>query len=147
MKRDDAPPFFSTGPAGALYAAHLEHGTKTGVRERIEELWARYRPYCPDAHFLSDARKHFVQRTWEMYLACALMDVGFELSRPPPKGPDILTTLDGSRLWIEAVAPTAGDGPDAVPGREKRGRMVGRVWSGSPPSDESLILRCASALT
>ena len=40
-----------------------------------------------------------------------------------------------------------GPGPDAVPGRGKRGRMVGRVWSGSPPSDESLILRCASTLT
>jgi hypothetical protein len=147
MKRDDPPAFFSSGPAGSLYAAHLEHGNKTGVRQRIEDLWARYHPYCPDSHFLTDARKHFVQRTWEMYFACALLDAGFELERPPPKGPDILTTVDGSKLWIEAVAPTVGEGPDAVPGREKRGRMVGRVWSGSPPSDESLILRCASALT
>ncbi len=103
--------------------------------------------YCPDPHFLSDAREHFVQRTWEMYLACALLDAGFALERPPPKGPDILTTVDGTKLWIEAVAPTAGEGPDAVPAPEKRGRMVGRVWSGSPLSDESLILRCASALT
>src|SRR5690242_5810593 len=85
------PPFFSSGAAGELYTAHLEHGTKTGVRQRIEELWARYSPYCPDTHFLSDARVHFVQRTWEMYLACALMDAGFGLERPPPKGPDILT--------------------------------------------------------
>lgn len=147
MKGSHHPIFFSSGPAGKLYAAHLEHGNKTGVRQRIEDLWERYSPYCPDPHFLSDAREHFVQRTWEMYLACALLDVGFCLEKPPPKGPDILTTVDGARLWIEAVAPTPGDGPDAVPGREKRGHMVGRIWSGSPPSDESLILRCASALT
>jgi hypothetical protein len=77
------PPFFSSGPAAALYTAHLEHGTKTGVRQRIEDLWARYYPYCPDPHFLSDAREHFVQRTWEMYLACALLDAGFGLEKSP----------------------------------------------------------------
>lgn len=38
MKVDEVHPFFSPGPAGSLYAAHLEHGSKSGVRQRIEDL-------------------------------------------------------------------------------------------------------------
>jgi CheY-like chemotaxis protein len=35
-----------SSPTGqrVLYKAHLEHGTKTGVRQRIETLWERCRP-------------------------------------------------------------------------------------------------------
>lgn len=109
-------------------------------------MWRRYEPYCPDAHFLSDARSHFVARTWEMYIACTLLDAGFKLDRPPETGPDIATWVDGRRLWIEAVAPASGAGADAVPGRDGRGSKQGNVWLGHMPSEDSLILRCASVL-
>lgn len=109
-------------------------------------MWLRYEPYCPDAHFLSDARCNFFERWWEMYVACTLLDAGFKLERPPPKGPDILTRVNGTRLWIEAVAPGAGKGADAVPDRDRRGSRRASGWIGHAPSQESLILRCASVL-
>lgn len=117
------------------------------LRERIEEMWRRYEPYCPDKHFRSHARVNFIARTWELYIGCTLLEAGFKLERPPAKGPDIATWVNGTRLWIEAVAPDSGSGADAVPGRDRRGRQQGSIWHGHPPREESLILRCTSALS
>ena len=36
-------------------------------RDFVEDLWERYQP-SQDRHFLNDARQHFLQRFWEMYL-------------------------------------------------------------------------------
>src|SRR4051812_43437742 len=69
-----------------IYVSHRDHDSKAKVRARIERMWAKYGPYCPDTHYLTDARAHFVARTWEMYLACAMLDAGLKLARPPAKG-------------------------------------------------------------
>jgi hypothetical protein len=140
--------FFSGGLApDPLYNGCREHSNKQSVRRRLERMWAAYEPFCPDAHFLSDARSHFVARTWELYLAASLMRRGFKLSRPPAKGPDLLTTIGDRRVWIEAVAPTSGDGSDRVPTRDERGFKRGNIWQGHPPAEEALILRCATAIS
>lgn len=140
--------FFSGGPApDPLYDACRQHWNKIPVRRRLERMWAAYAPFCPDAHFLSDARSHFVARTWELYLAASLLRRGFKLSRPPAKGPDLLATIGNRRVWIEAVAPTSGDGNDRVPTRDERGFKRGNIWQGHPPKEDALILRCASAIS
>ncbi len=81
-----------------------------------------------------------------MYFACALLESGFKLKKPPSNGPDLLLAVDAAKLWIEAVAPGPGNGPDAVPGRDKRGYSIDGIWCGHPPPEESLILRCVGAL-
>lgn len=142
------PAFFSAGEATDRHYIALRDEPDSELRARIEEMWRQYEPYCPDAHahFLADARCNFVARTWEMYVACTLLNAGFSLSRPPAKGPDIMTSANGTRLWIEAVAPDSGSGADAVPDRDRRGRRKGNQWFGRGPSEESLILRCTNGL-
>lgn len=78
----------------------------------IEEMWSEYKQYA-DKHFLSESRKNFKQRIWEMYLTCSLIAKGFSITSAD-KGPDILISKEGVVIWIEAVAPKAGTGNDAV---------------------------------
>lgn len=81
-------------------------------KEFIEEMWSQYQPYA-DRHFLLESRKNFKQRIWEMYLACSLIAKGFSITSDD-KGPDIRISKEGVVIWIEAVAPKAGTGNDAV---------------------------------
>jgi hypothetical protein len=84
-----------------------------------------------------------------MYLACLLLDGGHELRRTKPKGPDLC--IEGeSPVWIEAIAVEPGASEDRVKTQEERrdtntSQMEG-VWIGDLPSEESLILRCTSAM-
>lgn len=118
-------------------------------REYIEELWIRYAPYCPDAHFEREIREQFHQRTWEMYLACSLLDSGHKLRKTRSYGPDLCVEGDVP-IWIEAVAVEPGDTADRVKNEEERRDtsipQEKGVWIGEPPSEESLILRCTNAM-
>jgi hypothetical protein len=63
------------------------------------------------------ATKDFCSVWWELYLAYALDNVGIPLvtraiRTHPEEGPDLLT--ENPRIWVEAVAPKSGDGPDAL---------------------------------
>jgi hypothetical protein len=144
--------FFGPGHAtDPLYTACRDTKWNPGYPELVEQLWVKFEPYCPDAHFLEEARSHFLERTWEMYLACVLLERGYELVRPRPKGPDICIIDGSSRIWVEAVAVGSGVGADHVLPRETRGRFRQTrpgvtSWAGPPPSDDSLILRYMSAL-
>ena len=111
----------------ALSSHGKDDETKRDVRARVECMWRTYRQYCPDEHFLMDARTHFVAHTWEMYLATALLKGGVRLRKPPRKGPDILIDVAPRRIWIEAIAMEPGDGDDAVPGRDRRGSADART--------------------
>ena len=104
---DDADP--DSAYDAVRTAPHLQH-----ARVLIESLWEKFRPLS-DAHFQSDALKHFHQRFWEMYLACALIDNGIDLKRHGGAGPDFYFEKNNKRVWVEAVAPTRGEGPDRVP--------------------------------
>ncbi len=109
-------PFFSSGGASdPLYRTYRDSEWHEDVRARIEELWTHYAPLCGDPeHFLSDARAHFAQRTWELLLAGVLRNAGVPLLPVPPDGPDALVEMDSKRIWIEATAPTKGSGADKV---------------------------------
>jgi len=80
----------------------------------VERLWRTYAHYA-DRHFRQDARKHFLQRYWEMYLTVALLDAGFKPIKLSDEGPEFFIQIAGRRFWIEAIAPGAGEGPDKVP--------------------------------
>ena len=82
-----------------------------------EYLWPLYR-HLADPNFRTDARNHFNQRFWEMYLACTLIVRGFELHRLGSEGPEFYFIFGGRRVWVEAVAPGPGTGPDRVPETE-----------------------------
>ena len=107
------------------------------ARTFTQQLWQKYR-HLADTHFLSDARNHFNERFWEMYLGCTLIDKGFDVRRVGNVGPEFYVNLEGRRVWVEAVAPGPGTGADHVTVPE-RGEM------GTVPSDK-IVLRYTSAL-
>ncbi len=85
------------------------------VRDYFEAEWERASPFVSNAdQFLVDVRTQFNARTWELRVACALMDAGHALACPPREGaPDVL--VDGQpRVWVEARAATPGEGDDAA---------------------------------
>lgn len=126
-----------------------DEGLYRNIRQSIEVLWERYQPFCPDNHFEIEIRSQFHQRTWEMYLACVLLDNGHQLRRANPEGPDLCIEGD-PRVWIEAIVVEPGDNADRVKTQEERRDtnipQIEGSWIGEPPSEESLILRCTSAM-
>jgi|SRR6267142_1351863 len=107
------------------------------AREFVESLWTRYRGYH-DPHFLEDARNHFIERLWEMYLAVTLLERGFQLIRYGTEGPEFYFLHDGRKVWTEAVAPGPGRGRDRV-AREPIGQAF------TVPT-EAILLRFTNAL-
>ena len=105
-------------------------------KEFIEEMWSQYQPYA-DRHFLSESRKNFKQRIWEIYLTCSLIAKGFSITSDD-KGPDIRISKEEVDIWIEAVAPKAGKGNDVV--TKLQDRTTRRV------PDDQIKLRYRSAI-
>ena len=108
------------------------------ARERCEDLWRCYESFA-DPHFLDEFPRHFHQRWFEMWLSVYFLRHGLHVECPYP-GPDIGVRLDGRRIWIEVVCPTAGEEgkPDSVP-RLQEGRV------GNVPID-AFALRVLNAL-
>ncbi len=89
------------------------------ARNFVEAMWKQYAPYA-EPGFLSNARKHLHQRTWEMYLACVFLQHGLEIQKKTrAKGPDIQLLNHGRTIWIEATTRTSGTEKDAVPPLEE----------------------------
>ena len=108
--------FFAPGDAPSLAYNNirdLTHGPVPEARRFIEELWARYQG-LEDPHFLQDARTHFLERFWEMYLGVSLMERGLKPTRSGDAGPEFWCEHDGQKIWVEAVAPGPGTGADRV---------------------------------
>jgi len=110
-------------------------------RQIAENLWAKYHPYA-DRHFLVEIRKDFDARFWEMYLACTLLDNGYKISSAD-RGPDIKVNHSEKTVWIEAIAPTAGDpsSPDSVPDNRMR---PGHVVAREVPDRQIIFRYCAA---
>lgn len=88
-----------------------------GLKNYVESLWEIYRPHA-DRNFRSDACNHFQSRFWEMYLGVTFIEHGFKICNDKSTGPEFYLENGDRRIWIEAVAPGAGGGPDAVPAQE-----------------------------
>jgi hypothetical protein len=131
---------------------------KKAAKEFVENLWAIYQPYA-DNNFPDQIQRSFHARFWEMYLTCTLLEQRFKLNCPKP-GPDILISGD-RKIWIEAIAPTAGDPskPDSVPevkfinlnfdsGSTTKNAELDQFMNsrGQRVPDEQIILRYRSAI-
>lgn len=106
----------------------------------IEHMWSLYEPYA-DKNFLQKARKNFHSRFWEMYLGYSLINKKLPLTLYDNRkgGPDLLISSGKLKIWLEAVAPTAGGGANVVPEIE-----IG-VGSRAVP-DEKIKLRYRSVI-
>ena len=98
--------------------ARLRDWTDPASEERralFEALWAEYVPFAPK-NYLKNLQIAFHQRWWEMYLTVALVRLGFAVQpNPADVFPDVHLVVDGARVFVEAVAPTAGTRSDRVP--------------------------------
>lgn len=123
----------------ALFRALASEARLASYRDYVEGLWTVFRPFA-DPSFATDIVHQFHPRFWEMYLACALIDLGFSLMpRSTLAGPDLGVHLSGRRLWIEAAAPGHGEGPDAVPELVEHDMFV-------PLPEAQVILRFTAAI-
>ena len=110
-----APGFFIDGEASDLaYVTIRDDPRGIGCKAFVESLWTRFCTHA-DSHFREDARNHFHQRFWEMYLGVTLLDRGIMISKHGEDGPEFFAKIHGQRVWFEAVAPSGGTGPDQVP--------------------------------
>jgi hypothetical protein len=101
-----------------IYRKSLESSNPHTLRARL--LFERMQETC--GQFLGSeprdrATKNFYPTWWELYLAYALHNAGVPLITRsdrihPEEGPDLLAATP--RVWVEAVMPESGDGPDAL---------------------------------
>lgn|SRR3989338_10096930 len=115
---------------------YIASGSIKARRNKFNALYQQYYPYA-DRHFLSEIKRKFHQRTWEMYLGCVLLNTNIGFSSKN-KGPDILIEYNGKKIWIECIACEKGDGIDRVPHM-----IYGKVQD--IPENE-MLLRIAAAL-
>jgi hypothetical protein len=140
------PPLFTPGDAESRAYTNLRDlddvAPARAGKAFCEQLWQTYHPWA-DPHFLTEIRRDFDARFWEMYLTCALREHaaahGYQVECPKP-GPDVLIESDRRRIWVEAIVVTDGDpaNPNApVEGnRDEPGRIP----------DERILLRYANAI-
>jgi hypothetical protein len=128
------------------YNVIRDHGNRSYLlraRKLTESLWERYERHA-DENFLTAIQLDFQARFWEMYLACTMEELGFVIECHKP-GPDIFLTHNGTRVWIEAVAPSGGEKghPDRVP-QYQTGSLGEDAGAGTP--DKQIVLRYRSAI-
>jgi hypothetical protein len=132
--------FFSSGDCrdpGYQHVRDLPHWKDE--KEFTESLWQRYQGN-EDEHFLREAKDNFLPRFWEMYLAVTFIERGFRISRDGNAGPEFCFTSSLQKIWVEAVAPRPGIGPDSVP------ELVMGSEEASKVPTEKILLRYANAL-
>ncbi|MDB5188057.1 MAG: hypothetical protein JWO50_577 [Candidatus Kaiserbacteria bacterium] len=121
------------------YLVQGAYGLRRHTKEWMESMWTLYEPYA-DPHFLKEFKRHFTQRSWELYLGVTLLNHGFKLGEHKSAGADFdVQDVNGERImWIEAIAVNPGDGADRVP--DHAYEVVRSI-----PVDE-MLLRVAAAL-
>jgi hypothetical protein len=131
--------FFQSGQvADAAYLNIRDNPYFSETKIYLEDLWSRYQ-HLADRHFLTDAPNHFHQRFWEMYLGCALLKRGFQLTRVSSEGLEYYFTVNGRKIWVEAVAPGPGEGNARVPEYQATDEM-------SEVPVEKILLRITSVI-
>lgn len=104
-------------PSNCQYSNLRDNAKYLAIKCWLESLWARYEPLCGDSEsFIRNFGDDYVGLSWEMFMACHLLDSGKILERPLPMGPDIKLRTSSGVIWVEATAPRPGIGPDgAIP--------------------------------
>lgn len=109
--------FYSNVHGSYLYKAIRDNEDNEILRNRLNNLWRRYKPYA-DHDFVKKFSIEVYQRFWEMLLGCKLLTLGFELEKKSKRkdlGPDLCVLNANEKIWIEATVTMIGDGGDAVP--------------------------------
>lgn len=135
--------FFINGPVcDTRYAAVRDDELPMSVAARafVEQIWREAGPYL-DSDLREKARWQWRSAYWELYATHALLRNGVALvprvlRMPRKKGPDLL--IHGSRVWIEAVTLSEGQGLD----RAVEPRIGTPMWV----NEDSLTLRILTAL-
>lgn len=100
-----------------------------GIRRSLSRIWNRRGDMIPEdpKQFVTEFRRDFPARTWELFVLDYLARSGARLERSPRAGPDFCATLPGvGRFWVECVVPRHGSGQDGVPERtEQRSGSLG----------------------
>ncbi len=134
------PNFFSASErCDPAYRNVRDKSELRGYKCYVEFLWRAYAPYA-DRHFLSDAITHFQERFWEMYLGASFLAHGHCIDRGGKEGPEFSIQTGTKKVWVEAIAPSAGEGKDAVPQPN-----YGSIVAERAPVDE-VILRLRHAI-
>lgn len=130
--------FENCGEAGAEYINTRDEDNYSSNKPFIEQLWSIYKPYA-DKHFKKEAKLHFHERFWEMYLGATLIKRGYSLEPTPQcQGPEFYIDMGSRRMWFEAIAPGRGEGNDAVPESP-----LGQV---AEPPQREILLRLTHAI-
>ena len=130
------------------YGACRDHSTKRPVKRALARIWSTLGEFIPEPpkQFLSEFRKDFPARSWELYVLALIARSGAKLEKSPRTGPDFCATLpDGRRFWVECVVPGHGEGDDAVPpppSHDANGRRSGTLG----PSDR-IAMRYTNVIT
>jgi hypothetical protein len=111
--------FFQEGAAKCTHYSRTrdsEEDPHPAAREFIERLWKECALYV-DSNALDHAKQDMVSVFWELYLAHALKRSGIALvqqsrTKKKQRGPDL--RAQNPDVWIEAIAPTAGFGENAI---------------------------------
>lgn len=136
-------PFFRPGDSADQVYRILRDGEGEIIargREFVETIWEECSPFL-DTNLAEKAMDSYASAFWELYLTHTLLSDGLNPVRrsdrePAREGPDLLLSLP--RVWVEAVAPGPGEGPDAVP--------EPTVGEARPVPDDQIILRYRSAI-
>lgn len=133
---------FEKGEASdSSYKTVRDYHNAAVAKGRIEHFWMLYAPFA-DRQCRNDAKAHFHQRTWEIYLGAIPRMHGFELHKIGDEGPEFYVEIGGMKVWLEAIAPGPGelDKADSVPPLQ-----FGRLIAQDVP-EEKIILRFTQAL-
>jgi len=116
---------------------YIASGCIKDRKKLFDDLWQIYQPLA-DKHFLSDCKKHFHQRMWEMYLGVSLIKNGLDISSLK-SGPDFIVDKGREdKIFIEATACTRGISKDAVP-EEYFAKTPEEIKPQDVPYDKMLI--------
>ena len=132
-------------PCDEPYRVIRDDPDEADAKVFVERLWGFFSPYA-DHNFRGKIATSFSQHFWEMYLAFGLAMQGANLqpissggqSRRDRLGPDLQLLGLPHPVWVEAIVPFRGGGPDQVP--EMRLGTVQDIPS------EALILRYRHAI-
>jgi hypothetical protein len=117
------------------------------ICDRLERLWDAHRPLA-NPHFVeefcSGDEAKFVQRYWEMCLGQLLREAGWQLESVA-RGPDFKATRGSRVIWVEAVAPGPGSGPNRLPQEYISPLLDAGVQAYWDPTD-AIMLRVTTAL-
>ena len=113
------------------YICQSAYVLRASTKKWLEMMWKIYQPYA-DFHFLTEFKRQFSQRSWELYLGVTLIRHGYDLEKGSGNGPDFKIKNKDRIVWIEAVSVTKGRGEDKVP--ETKYNVVSSI-----PTEEMLL--------